>query len=109
MPEASSADEELIGENDPPVIFFGHSHLQFTREARTGGRVLVNPGSVGMPFDGDRRAAYAVWRGGSDVELRRVEYDADGYASAIRKRMGGKLGDGAETLAREVERATMLR
>ncbi len=109
MPEVTSADEELIGEGDPDLIFFGHSHLQFSRAAGAGGRVLVNPGSVGMPFDGDRRAAYALWRGEYDVELRRVEYDSDRYADEIRSRMGVTLGDGAETLAKEVERATMLR
>jgi putative phosphoesterase len=107
MPDASDADALLVREGDPQLIFFGHSHLQFSREA--GERVLVNPGSVGMPFDGDRRAAYALWRGAFDVELRRVEYDSDAYAQQIRKRMGKALGDGAETFAREVEQATMLR
>ena len=53
------------------IVIFGHSHLQFSREAE-GGHLLVNPGSVGLPFDGDRRAAYALWRGGRDFELRRV-------------------------------------
>ena len=63
------------------VVIFGHSHLQFAREAE-GGRLLVNPGSVGLPFDGDRRAAYALWHGGREFELRRVEYDSDGYVRA---------------------------
>ena len=36
---------------------------------------LVNAGSVGLPFDGDTRAAYAVLREGGEAELRRVEYD----------------------------------
>lgn len=109
MPEATGADDELIGGGDPGLIFFGHSHLQFTRAAGSDGRVLVNPGSVGMPFDGDTRAAYALWRGGHDVELRRVAYDCGAYADEIRRRMGATLGPGAETLAREVEQATMLR
>lgn len=109
MPEATAADAELIGAGDPDLIFFGHSHLQFSRAAGENGRILVNPGSVGMPFDGDRRGAYALWRDGYDVELRRVEYDVGAYADEIRTRMGATLGDGAETLAREVERATMLR
>jgi putative phosphoesterase len=107
MPDPSEADDQLIREADPELIFFGHSHIQFSRAA--GARVLVNPGSVGMPFDGDRRAAYALWQGGYDVELRRVEYDSDGYAGEIRQRMGATLGECAETLAREVEQATMLR
>ena len=31
---------------DAEVVIFGHSHIQFAREAE-GGRLLVNPGSVG--------------------------------------------------------------
>jgi len=107
MPDPSDADDQLIREADPELIFFGHSHIQFSRAA--GARVLVNPGSVGMPFDGDRRAAYALWKGGYDIELRRVAYDCDAYAGEIRTRMGASLGAGAETLAREVEQATILR
>jgi hypothetical protein len=37
----------------PPVVF-GHSHQQFRRPGPTGTE-LLNPGSVGMPLDGDRR------------------------------------------------------
>jgi diadenosine tetraphosphatase ApaH/serine/threonine PP2A family protein phosphatase len=107
MPEATGADDQLLGDGDPDLIFFGHSHLQFSRKA--GKHVLVNPGSVGAPFDGDRRAAYALWNGGFDVELRRVQYDSDAYAQQVRERMAPALGDGAETLAREVEQAAFLR
>jgi diadenosine tetraphosphatase ApaH/serine/threonine PP2A family protein phosphatase len=107
MPEPTGADDQLLGDDDPELIFFGHSHLQFSRQA--GNHVLVNPGSVGAPFDGDRRAAYALWDGGFDVELRRVEYDSDAYARQVRERMAPALGDGAETLAREVEQAAFLR
>ena len=46
--------------------------------------VLVNPGSVGQPRDGDPRASYLVLdldkRG---VELRRVAYDTEAAAHAI--------------------------
>lgn len=64
---------------------FGHTHRQ--RHTRIGGRVLVNPGSVGNPTDGNPNAAYTVlehrdgsWR----VEEHRVAYDMDAAASAIR-------------------------
>ncbi|MFT4881819.1 MAG: diadenosine tetraphosphatase ApaH/serine/threonine PP2A family protein phosphatase, partial [Salinirussus sp.] len=46
--------------------------------------VVVNPGSVGQPRDGDPRAAYAVLDlGGLQVEERRVEYDVDEVTAAI--------------------------
>ena len=50
----------LAGERDR-VVVFGHSHQQFQRPGPHG-TTLVNPGSVGMPLDGDRRSAWAVSR-----------------------------------------------
>ncbi|MGH7669610.1 MAG: metallophosphoesterase family protein, partial [Gemmatimonadaceae bacterium] len=40
------------------VILVGHTHLQFHIDL--GDRVVVNPGSLGQPKDGDPRAAYAL-------------------------------------------------
>jgi predicted phosphodiesterase len=105
-PTPSESDSELLADEDPDVIVFGHTHIQFQRPS--AGRTLVNPGSVGLPFDGDRRAAYALWRGGDDFDLRRVEYDSDAYATAIRDRMGEALGDTVETLVRRVEEAAFV-
>jgi predicted phosphodiesterase len=105
-PRPSGADEELLDAGDPGLIVFGHTHIQFRRAA--GDRLLVNPGSVGMPFDGDRRAAYALWRGGPEVELRRVEYDSEAYARDLRTRLFVTLGDAVETLVRRIEQAAFV-
>ena len=106
MPTAGAQDAELLSDDDPDVIVFGHTHLQFRRP---GGRhTLVNPGSVGLPFDGDRRAAYALWRGAGDFELRRVGYDSDAYAAEVRERLGPAVGDAVETLVRRVEDAAFV-
>lgn len=43
---------------------------------QAGKTLVVNPGSVGQPKDGDPRAAYAVWDNGK-VELRRAVYDVE--------------------------------
>ena len=41
-----------------------------------GQRVVVNPGSVGQPRDGDRRASYAVYdTEANSISLHRVEYE----------------------------------
>ena len=106
-PDPTIGDAELLAHTDAQVVVFGHSHLQFMRTAETG-QLLVNPGSVGMPFDGDRRAAYALWNGGRDFELRRVPYDSDAYAAAVRKRMADALGPSVETLVRRIEQAAMV-
>ena len=56
------------------VICVGHSHMQFN--LRAGNAVVINPGSVGNPRDGDPRAAYAVIDG-NKVELKRVAYPVE--------------------------------
>ena len=66
---------------------------------------LVNPGSVGMPFDGDTRAAYALVGDERRVEHRRVEYEFEAVAALTRSRWPG--AGWAETVARRIERAQM--
>jgi putative phosphoesterase len=64
----------------------GHTHVPFVWEENEG--VVFNPGSVGQPRDGDRRASYAILDAeGKDVGvvIRRVEYDIEGAALKIRK------------------------
>lgn len=79
--EASDGDERMLeGVRDCTVVF-GHSHLQFRREGPNG-TTLINPGSVGMPLDGDVRAAYAVRHDDGEFEFCRVEYDVERAAAA---------------------------
>jgi putative phosphoesterase len=106
MPEASERDAELLSDDDPDVIVFGHTHLQFQRPS--GRHTLVNPGSVGLPFDGDRRAAYALWSSGGGFDLRRVEYDSEAYAGRLREQLGAVLSEAVETLVRRVEQAAFV-
>jgi diadenosine tetraphosphatase ApaH/serine/threonine PP2A family protein phosphatase len=73
------------------TVVFGHSHLQFRRPGPSG-TTLINPGSVGMPLDGDVRAAYATRLDDGDLEFRRVEYDIERAASAWDK-MPGSFGE----------------
>jgi len=56
------------------VVCVGHSHMQFN--LRAGSSVVINPGSVGNPRDGDPRAAYAVIED-NKVELKRVDYPVE--------------------------------
>jgi predicted phosphodiesterase len=100
MPQPGEEDRELLGEAEARRIVFGHTHLAF-RRAGPGGVELVNPGSVGMPLDGDRRAAYALVRDQGEIEQRRVVYDHAGSARAVRER----LGDAGEVPAKRIEQA----
>jgi len=47
---------------------------------------FVNPGSVGLPFDGDQRASYALVTfagGAAHVDIRRVAYDMAATIAAL--------------------------
>lgn len=88
FPEPSEDEDELLDGVGERRVVFGHTHLQF-RRLRPDGVELVNPGSVGMPMDGDPRAAYALLDEDDAVELRRVGYDH----VAVADEMAGRLGD----------------
>ena len=84
-PEASADDAKLLLQVPQARIVFGHTHLQFRRSAE-GGTELVNPGSVGEPWDGDPRAAYATWDDTEDIDavtLHRVDYDVEAAAAPL--------------------------
>jgi putative phosphoesterase len=61
------------------VVVGGHTHVQFDR--RAAGKRLVNAGSVGMPYEDEPGAYWALL--GPDVELRRTAYDLDAAAARI--------------------------
>ncbi len=96
-PEPEEGEERMLADVRDQTIVFGHSHQQFRRPGPAG-TYLLNSGSVGMPLDGDVRAAWATWEG--DFEFHRTEYDvaraAEGYRS-----MGGDFGEFA---ARRIEK-----
>jgi hypothetical protein len=54
--------------------------MQFDR--RAAGLRLVNPGSVGLPYEMTPGAYWAML--GPDVELRRTEYDVDAAIAQMR-------------------------
>ena len=87
MPEPTDDEAELLDGVAERRLVFGHTHLPFRRVAASGTE-LVNPGSVGMPFDGDQRAAYALLHDDDRIEHRRVEYDFQASADAVRQRFG---------------------
>jgi putative phosphoesterase len=83
---------------DADIICVGHTHLPFVMEV--GGKIVVNPGSVGLPRDGNPRAAYAVIQG-RKVELKRVEYPVESTIEVIQQ---SALPDLAKKFLAEVYR-----
>ena len=93
----ADADENFVL-TDKQLTFFGHSHFpvvfscsgngessqatsyEFDEfiavKCETGKKLLVNPGSVGQPRDGDVRASFAIWDSDrARIEFYRAEYD----------------------------------
>jgi predicted phosphodiesterase len=67
-------EREIEFAGNPEFLFFGHTHWPVVQ--RVGKTLVVNPGSVGQPKDGDPKAAYAIWEDGR-VSLRRTPYDVE--------------------------------
>jgi predicted phosphodiesterase len=93
-----------LAEFSTRICLFGHTHYPVLYAATDGavtrvatsagsqtplpdGRLMLNPGSVGQPRDGNRASSYAVLdlHTGS-VEFRRVEYDIQRTQQLMRER-----------------------
>jgi putative phosphoesterase len=72
--------QAMSAELDEDVLVTAHTHLQFDREI--AGIRSINPGSVGMPYEGRAGAYWALL--GPDVELRRTEYSLEEAAERYR-------------------------
>jgi predicted phosphodiesterase len=82
-PGAAASDEMLTSTYGPlgaARVIYGHIHLPYVR--RLPAFTLANAGSVGLPYDGDPRASYAVVDD-ADITIRRVEYDIEREAAAL--------------------------
>jgi diadenosine tetraphosphatase ApaH/serine/threonine PP2A family protein phosphatase len=74
------------------LCFIGHTHVPAvcgedmrTFEFHKGPRMLVNPGSVGQPRDGNPRLSFGLLDTGTwEYSNIRSDYDIDGAAKAIR-------------------------
>ena len=80
-PEADDAGlQSVYGTLGPPVAVYGHIHRPYIRSV--SGMTVANSGSAGLPYDGDRRAAYLLLDGSAPA-IRRVEYDVDRELKAL--------------------------
>ncbi len=72
---------EILTGVDARVVIGGHTHSQMDRVV--GGIRWVNAGSVGMPYEHEQGAYWALVDGG-EIELRRTPYDAEAAAERVR-------------------------
>jgi diadenosine tetraphosphatase ApaH/serine/threonine PP2A family protein phosphatase len=101
---SGDAAAEHLRLQDTPYSLVGHSHVPFVvvenEESlpvlvplKDGdviqlgeGRIILNPGGVGQPRDGDPRASYAVYDSEArTITLHRVEYDVERAQRKIRE------------------------
>jgi putative phosphoesterase len=75
-PEMSDSELSQRILSDIPMFCVGHTHRPLVRSLN--GTLVVNAGSVGLPFDGDTRPSYAqlTWhRDGWRARIVRLDYD----------------------------------
>jgi predicted phosphodiesterase len=75
----------VFTEASASAVVFGHIHTPFVRESPHG--LLVNSGSVGLPFDGDWRASFALLDPSGEgwtAAVHRIPYDRDAALAASR-------------------------
>jgi diadenosine tetraphosphatase ApaH/serine/threonine PP2A family protein phosphatase len=80
---AATPDEVLEAAFAPaaePMVVVGHTHHQFDR--RAGDRRIVNAGSVGMPYEDDVAAFWALEEDG-EPSFRRTRFDVERAAAEI--------------------------
>jgi diadenosine tetraphosphatase ApaH/serine/threonine PP2A family protein phosphatase len=113
------AVEAAFDRTEEPLVLVGHSHVPLAlalaegalagglapdgtvAEMDTDARLLLNPGSVGQPRDGDPRAAWLLLDfAAGRASFRRVEYPVERTQEEIRER--GLPPTLAERLARGV-------
>lgn len=84
----------MVGHTHVPAIFSMTAaspppgvELEADGGVRLRGRLLLNPGSVGQPRDGDPRASYALLDDSSETMLfKRVAYDVEATVAEMRRR-----------------------
>ena len=84
--EAKMRAARLIAESDCDLLVLGHTHKPYAIEH--GDALLLNPGSVGQPRDGDPRACYAIVdieEGRIKPHIYRVTYDIERTREKMRR------------------------
>ncbi len=85
LDEYAPADPDFWGRRlanvEVDVVCVGHTHHPYVLEV--GDKLVINPGSVGQPRDGDPRASYAIIED-YKVELKRIEYPVEQTLEVIK-------------------------
>lgn len=84
MQNAAEEYSDEVAAYPGDICLFGHNHLQYS--GSVADKILLNPGSCGMPSDYDTRAPYALFNDTGDtveIELHRAQYDVEQTIKSI--------------------------
>jgi predicted phosphodiesterase len=97
---------EMLAGTEEATVVCGHTHMQVDR--RVSRWRVVNAGSVGMPYEHEPGARWALL--GPDVDLRRTEYDREDAARRLRETVAGRAEDSSviENMLRPPAREQVL-
>ncbi|WP_020471985.1 metallophosphoesterase family protein [Zavarzinella formosa] len=87
---------------DVDYVCVGHTHVPFVLQV--GATTVINPGSIGLPRDGDPRASYAIITP-EGIELKRVDYVVGDTIRLLRQ---SNLPEMAKNLLTEIYRTGKL-
>ncbi len=80
-PSVSDQDlEAMTRDLNADIVLLGHTHLPMLRQI--GSKLVVNPGSLGQPRDGDWRSAYLIWEDGT-ISEHRAPYDRSHFLDKV--------------------------
>lgn len=79
----------ILGELENGIYIFGHSHIQWNYRSNDGKKILINPGSCGLPLDCiDAGIPYTILDISDNdvlVEEKRVAFNMDEYIEMLRQ------------------------
>jgi putative phosphoesterase len=71
--EVSDAElRKILAGTSAQVIIWGHTHKPWVR--KLDDRLIINPGSLGQPRDGNPQASFCIWEDGR-ADIVRCDYD----------------------------------
>ncbi len=98
---------ETVDEN---TVICAHSHIAMERHV--GRWHIFNPGSVGLPLDGDRSASYMIMEGDAGswqlLQHRRIDYDQEPVFEAFARKDFAQRGGITAELTIEEHRTARL-
>lgn len=79
----------FLGELEKGIYIFGHSHMQWSYQSDDGKKILINPGSCGLPLDYMAGIPYTILDASDKdnivVDERRVPFHMDEYIEILRQ------------------------